>query len=166
MSYSNPLPCSHMLDLLHGSPFLSQRCEIFIPWSVRVYEYDPTIFDDFRKLPRTFWRISKFWSFTIHLGSTEDEQNAVLFSFKIGEPGRKAWFIWTILFSNWIKFSFFCAKMGHLKITSSHLWVRCEKLVCRCDLALEQSFRLTGMRLLPEAWELVGIQSLSSTQQM
>ena len=60
------------------------------------------------------------------------------------EPGINARFTWTILFSNWMEFTFFLwYKMGHLKRTSSHLWVRHEKLVCRRDLAWDQCFRLT-----------------------
>ena len=61
--------------------------------SVRVYEDDPTIFEDFRKLHRTFRRIPKFWSFTMRLGSTRKMKKILdFFSFKIGEPGIKAWF--------------------------------------------------------------------------
>ena len=42
------------------------------------------------------------------------------------------------------------------KVTSSHLWIRREKLVCRRDLAWDQSLRLTGVRITPKACELVG----------
>ena len=64
--------------------FLSQRREIF-SCRVPVSEDDPTIAEDFRKLPRKFRRIPKF----LRLGSTEKEQSSWLFSLKIGEPGIK-----------------------------------------------------------------------------
>ena len=59
------------------------------------------------------------------------------FSFKIGEPG--IWVVWSFL----------------VHICESGM--RNKRLACRPDLAWDQSFRLTGVRLMPKVWELVGI---------
>ena len=76
----------------------------FLPAEWQRFRDDPTIAEDFRKLPRKFQRIPKFWSFTLRLGTTEKEQSSRLFSVKIGEPGIKTWFKWTISFPNWFSF--------------------------------------------------------------
>ena len=73
--------------------FLSQRREILFLPSARVSEDDPTIADQ------------------LLLGSTEKEQSSRLFSFKIGEPGVKTRFTWTISVPNWIEFTFFYGKL-------------------------------------------------------
>lgn len=38
---------------------------------------------DFQKLLRTFWRIPKFWNFTVCLGLTKEDQSSGPFSIKI-----------------------------------------------------------------------------------
>ena len=56
----------------------------------RAYEDDPTISEEFQKLPRTFRRILKYQSLTMRLGSMEDEQNTGLFPSKLANLGKKS----------------------------------------------------------------------------
>ena len=92
----------------------------------------------------------------MRLGPTEEEQSPGFSSVKISAPGIRSMIYMDYSFLKLDQVYIFLREMGHLKLTSSHFWVRHEKLLCRHDLAWDQSFTLTGVRLMPKAWELGG----------
>ena len=131
--------------------FLQLATQHFMPanffWAKGVRFFSCRV-PEFPKLIRLLPKISgkfrgsseEFRSFMMLLESTKKEQSCRLFSFKIGEPEIKTWF--TLTSSSQIgSSSHFSVVNWSFKATSSRLWVRREKLVCRRDLAWDQSFK-------------------------
>ena len=116
--------------------------EIFILSNVRMSD-NPTISKDFWKFRGSS---EEFWSSEVVSDWRKQSHPLGFFSFKIQEPGVRS-VIYMDQGNIWLW------QIGHLQLTGSHLWAGCEKLVHRRDLALDQSFRLAGLRLMSKAWE-------------